>query len=276
MYGIQFNQTVFAALRLESLQVRRGLGHAVLIGTLRAHNQTPTAQKLPHVLHVSGEIRTSAGDHVAEIRPVSLRWWPNRSDDTLYLYAPVSFHALSLLTEARKNTNEPVQLTFALTVNLEGREDWSTQPVELMLRVPASDWLSILEQSRHTSFHVVEVPLEGMPVPVGLKAASDRYRAAIRHLELCQWDDAIAECRQVIEDLAVPIGPAEVSPPWAQYADQQKAGWTFTERCAAIRAILRHATHEAHHGGNQFAANQARYIVDLTGVALKFYGQQLH
>lgn len=275
MHAIHFSQTVFAALRFETLQVRRGLGHAVLLGTLRAHNQAPTAQKLPQLIHISGEIRNSAGDHVAEIRPATLRWWPNRSDDTMYLYAPTTFQSLSMLTESRKSTNEPVQLTFVLTVNLEGREDWQTHTIELQHRVPGSDWLSILEQSRHTSFHTVEVPLEGVPVPDGLKGPSDRFRAAIRHLELCQWDDAIAECRQVIEDLAGPIGPAEVSPPWAQYADQQKKEWTFTQRCAAIRAILRHATHEAHHGGNQFSANQARYIVDLTGVALKFYGQQL-
>lgn len=275
MYGIQFLQSVFAALRMESVQVRRGLGHALLVGTVRVHNQAPTAQKLPQRIHFSGEIRTSAGDHVAEIRPVTLRWWSERADDTVYLYAPVSFQALTILTESRKGTHDGVQLTFALTVNMEGPNDWQSLPVELPHRVPASDWLSLLEQARHTSHHTVEIPLEGAPVPSGLRPASDRFRAAIRHLELCQWDDAIAECRGVIEDLAPLIGPAEVSPPWQQYADRQKEGWTFADRCAAIRAILRHATHGAHHGGHDFTAAQARYIVDLTSVALKFYGRQL-
>jgi len=248
-YSLQFSQTVFAALRLDTLQVRRGLGHGVLMATLRAHNQAPSAPRLPHLIHISGEIRNSAADHIAEVRPVTFRWWANRPDDTLYLHAPVSYRALSMLTDVRNSTNEAVQITFALTPNIEGREDWQTQTVEIMHRVAASDWLSLLDQSRHTSFHVVEVPLEGIPVPDGLTGASDRFRAAIRHLELCQWDDAIAECRQVIEDLGRSIGPAENMPPWAQYADQHKTGWSFTERCAAIRALLRHATHEAHHGG---------------------------
>jgi hypothetical protein len=279
MYSLQFSQTVFAALRLETLQVRRGLGHGVLMATLRAHNQAPSqapsAPRLPHLIHISGEIRNSAADHIAEIRPATFRWWANRPDDTLYLYAPVSYRALSVLTEVRKSTNEAVQITFALTANIEGGEDWQTQTVEIVHRVAASDWLSLLDQCHHTSFHVVEVPLEGVPVPGGLKGAADRFRAAIRHLDLCQWDDAIAECRQVIEDLGTAIGPAEIMPPWAQYADQQKTGWSFTERCAGIRALLRHATHEAHHRGTQFSGSQARYIVDLTGVALKFYAQQL-
>jgi hypothetical protein len=275
MFGIQFGQTGFAALQLESLQVRRGLGHGVLIGTIRLHNRAPSAPRLPSQIHFSGEVRNAAGDHVAEVRPVSLRWWADRPDDTVYLYVPVSFRALSMLTDARRSTHEAVQLTFALTINLDGRDEWQTQSLELPHRTAASDWLSILEQSRHTSFHVVEVPLEGERVPGGLKPATERFRAAMRHLELCQWDDAIAECRQVIEDLSEPIGAAEVPPPWGQYADQQKARWTFAERCASIRALLRHATHEAHHGGSAFSPTQARYIVDLTAVALKFYGQQL-
>jgi hypothetical protein len=279
MYSLQFSQMVFAALRLETLQMRRGLGHGVLMATVRAHNQAlaqaPSAPRLPHLIHVSGELRISDGDHIAEIRPATFRWWANRPDDTLYLHAPVSYRALSMLTEARKGTNEAVQITFALTLNIEGRDDWQTQTVDIMHRVPASDWLSLLDQCRHTSFYVVEVPLEGVAVPGGLKDASDRFRAAIRHLELCQWDDAIAECREVFDVLGKSIGPAEDTPPWPQYADQQKTRWSFTERCAAIRALMRHATHEAHHGGNQFSASQARYIVDLAGVALKFYAQQL-
>jgi len=162
-----------------------------------------------------------------------------------------------------------------LTIDLENKEEWEQQPVELRQRIAASDWLALLEQARHTSFNTIEVPLEGVPVPAGIKMATDRYIAAMKHLQLCQWDDAIAECRQVLEDLSNSIGATETIPPWAQYTDQHKTTWSFSQRCGAIRAMIRHATHEAHHGGRAFTAIEARYVVELTGVALKYYGQRL-
>lgn len=275
MHGIQFDQTVFAAIRIEGLQIRRGLGHGVFQAMMRLQNRAPSAPKLPHLIHVSGEVRNSSAEHAAEIRPVTLRWRPDCAEDTVYISALTTFRTLSMITDSRRGASEAVQLVFLLNLEFQSRDDVQTTTLEIPHRVAASDWLTLLEQVRHTSFHVIEVPLEGVPVRAGLSVATERFRAAIRHLELCQWDDAIAECRQVMEALTTAIGAFETIPPWPQFSDQQKTNWTFLQRCGAIRAMIRHATHEAHHGDSRFTSGQAGYIVDLTSVALKFYGQEL-
>ena len=275
MQGLQFDRTYFANMRIEQVDIRRGLGHGLLGATIRVHNSAPAAPNLPDVIHVSGEVRDRDGTHIAELRPTTLRWYANRADDTIRLVARVSFRALSTLHEARRSANEDVQITFALTTDLDGKHGWEQYPIELQQRIPGSDWLALLERARHTTYAVIELPLDGAPVPAGLVAATTRYRAALDHLRHCQWDDAIAECRQVFDDLAVAIGATETTPPWADYANQQRTTWSFAERCSAIRAIVRHATHTAHHGQATFTADEARYIVDLTGVALKHYGARL-
>jgi hypothetical protein len=276
-----FNQHSFASTYLHNVQMRRGVGHAVLLANLRTHNNlsgmpAPLGPEIPLVIHFSGEIRNSAGDHVAEISPAHLRWYGNRPEDSVYLQAAVAFAALSVLNEDRKPGADNVQLTFALNVDMQGAKDWQRLTVELMHRIPASDWLALLEQARHTQASTIEVALEGPSIPAGLAISMGRYRAAIRHMQLCQWDDAIAECRQVIEDTSKAIGASESIPGWAQYGDSTKReAWTFPERCGAIRGIIRHATHLAHHGQSEFTALEARYVIELTGVLLKFYSGRL-
>jgi hypothetical protein len=232
--------------------------------------------EIPTLLNFSGEIQNNAGEHVAEICSVPLRWYGNRPEDSVYLRAPITFVTLSLLNESRAAGAHSVQLTFALDVDMQGRKEWQRQSVELVYRFAASDWLALLEQARHTQVSTIEVCLEGPSVPAGLKAAADRYREAMRHLQLCQWDDAIADCRQVIDDMATAIGATEPAPGWAQHSDKNtREGWTFSERCGTIRNIVRHATHLAHHGQSEFTALQARYVTELTGVLLKFYSGRL-
>jgi hypothetical protein len=273
MSDLQFASTYFATMRVERVEARRGLGdHAVLTAIVRLQNNAPNSANLPRVVHFAGEYRTRNGEHVAEMRPTFLRWHGNRTQgDTMYLYAPVSFSTLSALNSARRTGGEDVHIDLSLAIDLDGPQGWEQQSFVIQHRIAASDWTSLLAGARHTTFAIVELPLDGEPVPAGLRPAMERYQAAKVHLQSCQWDDAISECREVLDALGTAIGATEPAPPLAAYGTNQQRNWTFEERCAAIRAIVRHSTHTAHHGQTTFSADEARYVVDMTGVILKFY-----
>jgi len=272
-----FNQTSFASTSIYNVQMRRGLDHAVLLMNFRFHNNfssmpTPLGPEMPLVIHFSGEVRNSEADHIADISSAHLRWYGNRAEDSIYLQAPISFAALSILNESRKTSADSIRLAIALNVGMQTSKDWQHQLVEFTHRIAASDWLALLEETRHTQTSTIEIPLAGSAVPSGLATAMTRYRAALQHLQLCQWDDAIAECRQVIEDVSKAVGASESSIGWPQFGDRERReAWTFSERCSALRTIIRHTTHLAHHGESNFTARDARYVVELTGVVAKFY-----
>lgn len=280
MSDLQFANTYFATLRVERVEARRGLGdHALLIAVVRLQNNAPTAQNaptapgLPRVIHFTGEYRTRNNlEHVADIRPTFFRWYGNRTQgDTMFLYAPVSFSSLSAVNGSRRSGGEDVHIDLSLSIDLDGERGWEQQSLVIQHRFAASDWTSLLAGARHTTFAVIELPLDGEPVPAGLRPSMQRYQAAKVHLQGCQWDDAISECREVLDALGTAIGATEPAPPLAEYGTGQQRAWTFEERCAAIRTIVRHGTHTAHHGQTAFSADEARYVVDLTGVILKFY-----
>lgn len=273
MYPLLFDRTYFASLRIDRIDARRGVGnHGVLVVVARIQNTAPSYPNLPGIVHFSGEVSNSNSEHIAEIRACSLRWYGNRTtDETVYLYAPVSFSTLSAVNASRHGGHEDVMVKLDLGVDLDGPHGWEQQRLDVQHRVPASDWARLLASTRHTTFGVIELPLDGEPVPAGLHSCMTRYQAAKNHLQQCQWDDAIIECREVLDALNTAIGATEPAAPLAGYGTTQQRAWSFAERCAAVRVIVRHATHTAHHGQAQFSAEEARFIVDSTGVILKFY-----
>ncbi|MBX3157650.1 MAG: hypothetical protein KF773_16885 [Deltaproteobacteria bacterium] len=277
MFPLQFDRTAFSSVRVERIEARRGVGdHTLLTTILRLQNNAPNAASLPRVIHLSGELRTRNVEHIAELRPVTVKWYANRADgDTAYLSAPVSFSTLSGLNASRRTGGDDVNIDLALVVDLDGAAGWEQHQIPLQHRIPSSDWTSLLAAARHTTLAIVELPTDGEPVPAGLRGSMQRYVAAKVHLQQCQWDDAISECREVLDALATAIGATEPAPPLGSYGTGQQRGWTFEERCAAIRAIVRHGTHTAHHGQTTFSADEARYVVDMTGVILKFYCTRL-
>lgn len=277
MSYLQFGNTAFASVRVESVTANRGVGdHAVLLVTVRAQNNAPNATNVPRAVRFAGEVRTRNGEHIGEVRAGAFRWWANRAEsEALYMRAPVTFSTLSALNGSRRSAGEDVELELALTVEYEDAQAFEQHPLNVQFRIASSDWLRLLSAARHTTFAVVELPLDGEPVPPGLAASMRHYSDAKAHLQQCQWDDAIADCRQVLDELQTAIGATEPQPPLAAYGTAQQRAWDFAERCAAVRAIIRHTTHTAHHGQRNFSAEEARYVVEMTGVILKFYSARL-
>lgn len=115
MYNLVFDRVSFSGFRLERVEARRGLGHAVLVATGRLNNKVPGAPNLPSVISFNGEIRDQAGEHVAEIRPTSIPWHADRADDMVTFSAQVSFRALERLNASRHTATADVTITYALS-----------------------------------------------------------------------------------------------------------------------------------------------------------------
>jgi len=111
-----------------------------------------------------------------------------------------------MLHEARRSTNKNMQLTFPVVPDLDGKRGWEQFPIELHQRFPGSGWYALLDHVRRMTYAVIEMVFDRCPFPL---ASSRRRYVTARHLIVCancQWNDAVAEYRQVLDDLTVTIG----------------------------------------------------------------------
>jgi hypothetical protein len=277
---INYHRTTLAKLSMRALQGSRGLGHGRMVAAIDVHHTThlePGNVAHPRVVHFAGELHQDGSNwHLADLTPATLVWDPKSSEDTVHMGVSMSTRTLDLLNESRKTSRDDIHLSCQLRLNVDGPSGWQQMSVELRHRVSASDWLQMLAGLGHSTFAVIEVPIGGAAVPPGLAAAAQHFEYASAKLAQCDWDGAIADARQVWDEIKKAIGATEVEPAWAEF-DQppSRTSWMFDQRLAAMRMLARHTTHGAHHGAKERTAAEARYVVGMAGQALKYYAEKL-
>lgn len=273
---IQYERYMVGAVRVDHVSCSQGIGHARMnVGLSITPTQATNGSIRVDTTTFHGAIYTADGKHVADFLPQTEAWYANSTSMSVGLSSTLEHRTLEILNARREGPSSDVNLVLRLNVDLQGSAGWKRSSPEIPHRIPSSDWLRLLSQAGHATYAVFEVATDGTGVPVGLAKAAEMQATAIAKLSLCEWDAAIAASREVYDEIRRALGPSEPDPSWADFANQAKTAWQFPERLAAIRMMVRHATHNAHHGGHTHTPDEARYIVALAGLALRRYSKLL-
>jgi len=270
----------FAEIGFEQLTAQRGIGHVRLLVRCRItpnryYSQIPTEDR-PWELRLGGWLaQGTAQDHVCDLVPVVVPWshdneYPNAIDVTLYGH--VSFAELDAVNDRRPARDEAFPFAVHLEATAHGAAGTdSCGPVQLARSVAASEWRRMLDDVQHARYATIEIPVAGRVIPPAFEQAAAGVERARTQLDRHEWVEAIATCRTVCEALDPIAGQIERETDWRDLQNREaREALAFDQRLHLIRRALRHATHLAHHGGENIM-EEARYVVDLTSVAVAYY-----
>ena len=204
-------------------------------------------------------------------QPANIIRMPHTSTATpsLHLYLqPTQIAALETLRDKG-------DLTFDLSLSGSATDRDGRQYLggNYTLRVPRSEWLQMLSDAGARNVLLLEVPL-----PVGHQS-EDQSKLASQLLQAEQrfrdgdYHGCINSCRTAIEEIAHHIygqpGLAAALDPLASH----RAKMTKSERLKALYAVLRHYTHQSHHGPSEggevsYTRSEAQFVLSLTAAAL--------
>jgi hypothetical protein len=183
------------------------------------------------------------------------------------LILPVSPGQLAAIEALRGTDN----LQFELLVTGSGIGESGSQQVQDTWRidVPRSKWINDLQAAKARNILLLEVPLPlqnetDAPSQVGtiLKRAEEHFRNGDYHA-------CVASCRTVIQEFgAQQFGKKDWSAALLSRLATDRNNMKKSEREAALWAVLRHYTHQAHHaeseGGIDFyTRTEAQFILTL-------------
>lgn len=152
---------------------------------------------------------------------------------------------------------------------------WYPQAGDLAIQISASDWVqNVLPGLGHNQARFVEITL---PTAAGLfpEAILEYYDAARRHLDLGNYREAIASCRDIRNTIEGHLGATRANPIGTVVAD--RLGFPAD---APQRVILNTtwealiiATNTAHHlpGGPRLTGADARLCLYLTAILLDYF-----
>ena len=174
--------------------------------------------------------------------------------------------------EALRETGD---LSFDLLASGTGTDEHGEQHVQghWHSRVSRSDWIQQLRiaGARNVVLLEVPIPFEGVTdgwknVAAGLRRAEEQYRSG-------DYPSCISSCRTAMEELGMyKYGNRK----WAKEALQRLGSrpreMSKEERAAALCAVLRHYTHQAHHGPSEggvsaYTRADAQFVISVTAAA---------
>ncbi|MEQ9069019.1 MAG: hypothetical protein RLO18_19965, partial [Gimesia chilikensis] len=167
-------------------------------------------------------------------------------------------------------------LNFELLISGSGTDENGEHQVqgEWRINVARSEWIKKLRDAGARNILILEVPLplqslsdEWRDIALGLQRAEEQYRNG-------DYYSCIGSCRTVIQELGHQRFMVEewTGEPFDRLANDRK-GMSKSEREAAIWAVLRHYTHQAHHGPSEggvpdYSRAEAQFILSLTAASV--------
>jgi hypothetical protein len=271
----------FGQVQIESVHANAGIGHARWLFNLR-FRPTPNLdrERLPETVEIyRGSIALGHFQkHIADLSPVVEVINRHSPHDELWrLDSTIRYDQATFLSASRKSEDHAVEVNLYLDVLVRGKSEPEKDSLELRHSIVASDFRRLATSGGWGQTAVFEVPYSGTAVPAALEQAGVFFGEALGHLQRAQWDDAIGDCRKVIEQLATVLtDPVHKHPPRTDWPDRAKyTAWTFAQRLAFVREAIRHTTHGPHHEKTSHSAAEATYVVQLAGACLRYYADSL-
>ena len=205
-------------------------------------------------------------------QPTNIICKPHASTErpSLHLYLqPTQIAALETLRDKG-------DLTFDLSLSGSATDRHGPQYLggNYPLRVPRSEWLQMLGNAGARNVLLLEVPLSvGRESEDQTKLVSQLLQAEQRFRD-GDYHGCINSCRTAIEEIAHHIyGKSGLTAALKPLASSQREDMTKSERLKALYAVLRHYTHQAHHGPSEggevsYTRPEAQFVLSLTAAAL--------
>lgn len=175
--------------------------------------------------------------------------------------------------EALRGTGDLVFELLALGI---GTDENGDQHVQGDWRIPVarSDWIKILRDAGARNVMLLEIPLplesiadEWHEIAAGLQRAEAQYHNGDYH-------SCIGSCRTVMQELGqYKYREREWASGYIDRLTSDRKGMSKSEREGALFAILRHYTHQAHHGPSEggvpaYTRAEAQFVLSLTAATV--------
>ena len=277
--GLTVGSWNIADVRVQGVTLRPVIGGFELVFGLDLAVNAHAGDGVRRVSIVGARVTVRPGEDEPQVlgfaRPegpleVICRSSSSRATPTLHL--PVQPGQIAAL-EALRGTGD---LDFAFLASGTGADEDGEQHVQGDWRVGVSrsDWIEQLRSAGARNVMLLEVPLplggdsgHWQDFETALRRAEELYRSGDYH-------GCIGACRTAVEELGLRrYGNGR----WAdkaldRLASSDRKKMSKDEREAALCAVLRHYTHQAHHGPGEggvpaYARTEAQFVLSVTAAA---------
>lgn len=245
--GLTYNSCIIANVKALSAALQNGVGHYVLRVLIEfAEVSWPDRRLWVSDAHLRINVTTKEGPlllgRALPESPFFLETRKYAGTRNLFFDLPVTAQQLSAIEELRAGKD----LSFSLTLLALVGENNEIQPASetLHLTVSQSDWIRLLNDTRHADILLLEIPF-------GKQGTSQITSLLVRardQINLGDYRSAVAQCRAVLEAIA---DRADIKQQQKSARDQFKTtakAMTSEARLHLIREVVTHFTHPANHG----------------------------
>ena len=175
--------------------------------------------------------------------------------------------------EALRGTGDLVFELLALGIGTDENGDQHVQG-DWRISVARSDWIKKLRDAGARNVMLLEIPLplesiadEWHEITAGLQRAEAQYRNGDYH-------SCIGSCRTVMQELGLQrYGDGKWASEFLEQLASDRKGMSKSQREGALFAVLRHYTHQAHHGPSEggvpaYTRAEAQFVLSLTAAAV--------
>lgn len=167
-------------------------------------------------------------------------------------------------------------LTFELLAVGMGTDENGEHQVqdEWRVTVPRSEWIEKLRSAGARNILLMEVPLPLPPFAGDWKDIAEKLQRAEDQYRNGDYHSCIASCRTVIQELGhLRFNRKEWAGEPLNRLGNDRNTMSKNEREAALWAVLRHYTHQAHHGSSEggvpdYSRAEAQFVLSLTAASV--------
>jgi hypothetical protein len=145
---------------------------------------------------------------------------------------------------------------------------------EFSIHTPKSEWITRLKTAGFMDILLLEVPFPISGVPEHLETVQHALEEAQRHFMSAEYTACVASCRTAVQELGHYMFD---DPKWSdgalKHLNDDAKSMAKDDREKALFAVIRHYTHQAHHGNGEggaryYTRSEARMILQMAAAAM--------
>jgi len=174
---------------------------------------------------------------------------------------------LSAIEDIRNGDDFEVKLEIRGEARLNGEVQRTHD--KLTVHIPRSEWVKQLKNIGFMDVLLMEIPFPVAEVPERLETVHHALEEAQRHFANAEYASCVASCRTAIQEIGHHIFDGK---DWAtgilKRLREGATDMSKMERDSALYAVVRHYTHQAHHGEGEggsrhYSRSEAQMILRM-------------
>lgn len=272
--GLTINSYAIADIRIQNLGIRSIVGAYELIFLLYITVSSEEDSKSWAAIEgarVSVKLNGGRNQTMGFARPdlpIAIRPHSFVSHMTPSLFLTLQPQQVMALEEMRTGGD----LAFELLAAGEGYDGGNEQQVQdtWRINIPRSDWIEKMRSAGILDILLLEIPMPADELSEEWAEISEHLMRAQKHFLDGEYFSCVSQCRLVVQEVGHrKFAKKAWSGPALNRLNQDRNDMTKDEREAAIYAVLRHYTHQAHHSGSEggetaYTRSEAKMILSQT------------